>query len=152
MQPCRLVALLASALLLACSDATSPPRPATTQKLYALVSVDGQAVPTVIDSGAVGWLNVLGGSLALQTGDSAKEMFHQLDVSVQFGTQDESMIRPGSYVISADSIEVGFFGPCRDICVPNRIGRYEDTLITLAYDIRPHGAVYLYRLVPDSLR
>ena len=149
---CRLVALTSAAAILACSDATSPPRPAVTQKYYVLESIDGNRVPVILGSGPAETLTVLAGALLLQSSDSSKEIKRGRDAVTGYPTYDFSDTLHSSYRIHGDSIEVGFFGACRDICYPNRAGRYDDSTITLALQFSPGaiGPVYLYRLVADS--
>ena len=149
---CRLVAVTSTAAILACSDATSPPRPAVTQKYYVLVSIDGNPVPANLSAGPADTLTVLDGALLLQTSDSAKEINHERDVAPGYPTSVFTDTLRRSYRIQGDSIEVGFFEGCRDLCIPNEVGRYDDSTLTLARDYSPGstGPEYLYRLVADS--
>lgn len=50
-----------------------------------------------------------------------------------------------------DSIATGYFGRCRDICIPNRIGVFDDSTVTLTYqEYPPDLPVYRYRLLADQ--
>jgi hypothetical protein len=145
---CRAVILASATDFLSCSEVT---RPAPTRKFYVLESVDGHPVPAVVYSAPIETYTALDGALLLQTSDSAKEIFHARDSLTGYGTSVGTDTIRGSYRIDGDSIEVGFFGRCRDICAPNRIGRYDDSTITLTYAFfPPSGPVYAYRLVADS--
>ncbi len=150
----RFAFLAACAALLACSDALRfPGTTARTQRVYVLESVDGHPVPTVVYSGPIETYTAIDGELLLQTLDSAKEIRHARDSLPQYGTTVYLDTLQRSYIIYGDSIAVGFFGECRDICAPNRIGRYDDSTLTLTDQIYPPtNAVYQYRLVANSSR
>lgn len=141
--------LAASFALAACGDAMSPPK-VVTKRVYALEKVSGRPVPAVVDSGPIEIYSVLDGTLTLESNDSSISQLHAITSSPQYGEYETNVTTRGEYKIVGDSIQVGFFGACRDICAPNRIGAYGDSTLTLTNEIRiPSAPVYLYRLVPD---
>ena len=139
-------------MLLACSDATKPSG-TLVDRFYVLESVNGLAVPAILLSDSSEKFIVLEGGLRLRIDQTSEERVHEVDSTSQFGASEYDNITPASYEITGDSIEVGWFGGCRDLCRPNRVGRYSDSTITLANQGFPeNGQVYLYRIVPDSTR
>jgi hypothetical protein len=134
--------------LAACSDASSPP-PKGPRKVYVLVSVNGAPLPAILASGSLETTWALRGTLTLGPGDSATEVLVQRDSS-QWGDSQGPYTMRGRFKITGDSIATGFFGHCRDICPPNRIGIIADSTVSLTYEVfPPSDPVYVYRIQPD---
>jgi hypothetical protein len=129
-------ALCASTLMLglalvtmSCSDSTAPKRYSPS---YALTSVNGQSVPAEMVS-IPGTLSItdVSGTLSLNPDGSAVVLTHIHRVDASTGTLDYDQVDSVDYRIHGDSIEVGIFGPCPNICVPNLEGTVTPSTVTL---------------------
>jgi len=146
--------LLGSAVLLAtayaltsCSSDTTRP-PLRNTRSYALESFDGKSLPTVFESDEI-TLTALSGSLVLDSTGNSRAVTHVHQNPVNLGPADFDTSIPGEYRFQGDSIEIGYFGSCRDLCIPNRYGTFTDSTVTLVDPIfMGTGAhTFLYRLV-----
>ncbi|MGZ3331427.1 MAG: hypothetical protein ACXU9O_09960 [Gemmatimonadaceae bacterium] len=148
MQLSRLTAgLLVLAVASACHDTSAPFAP-----FYALVAVDGHALP-VSYYGLDGGSTLLSGTLVLDPVGHALRIDHYRDFSANGGgmisNRDEKL--SGPYTIANDSITVqwtsqGQCGP--GPCLPNDIGAVSDSIVTLTADFGARTSpVYTYRLL-----
>jgi hypothetical protein len=140
--------LLVMALAMAaCSNESTRPGPRVTQN-YVLESLDGRSLPTIFESDDV-TLTALSGTLALDSTGSSTSITHVNQVPDNFGPNEYDTVARGEYRFRGDSIEIGSFSKCQDLCVPNRLGVVSDSSLTLEYftfmGTGPH--IFLYRLV-----
>jgi hypothetical protein len=112
-----------------CSDATAP---RSYSPSYALTSVNGQSVPAeVVSIPGVLSITDVSGTLSLNPDSSAVVLTHIHRVDASTGTLDYDQVDSVDYRIHGDSIEVGIFGPCPNICVPNLEGTVTPSTVTL---------------------
>ena len=143
-------ALLVMLALSACgNDATRPGLRVT--RSYVLESIDGQTLPTNFEAASPS-LTALSGTLSLDSTGSSTATTHVHQTPSNFDPSDFDTVLRGEYRFRGDSIEIGFFGTCRDLCVPNRLGVVSDSTLVLEYLIfmgsGPHS--FLYRLVSSQ--
>jgi hypothetical protein len=124
-----------AALAAACRDATAPARPGPEAGTYVSRSLDGKAMPALIDSGPIAFdvmdadtvvLDGLGGAVRATTTHT---------VSPTFGTSAYHFHTTAAYRFVGDSISVGFFTPCPAgaLCIPNETGVLRGDTITLGH-------------------
>jgi hypothetical protein len=150
MHALRHLSVLALVLVAAnCSDATAPRH---ASESYYLVSIDGQAVPTVTVS-IPGTLTIttVWGSLALNANGSAVVVTHEIREDESIGTSEHDRIESLEYRIHGDSIEVGTFGTCHAFCLPNLEGTITESTVILTPKGAFHGPpVYLYSVTHEA--
>jgi hypothetical protein len=135
--------VLALALTMGCHDATAPATPRT--RLYVLESVNGRPVPVNLG----GSDSVLWATLALDPAGNAITVDHIKSVFQNNSSESTYSLR-FEYRIRGDSIEIGSFQPCPDICAGNRVGVISDStvVLTVGYNSYPtNPIIYLYRLI-----
>ncbi len=146
--PRRLMVSIAGLALLSCDGTWSlKPKPLTS-RVYQLVGVSGHTLPVDVFSGPIETYTALRETLTLFSNDSSEATVLARDSLPAYGVSTSSFTRFGEYRVSGDSIETGYFGHCRDICSPNRIGMFSDTAVTLTQELSVDYPVYVYRLVP----
>jgi len=157
---CRKAFLLSLFVIPACSDSVGPalkshgaPLGPRYSRVYALESVDGQAIPAIHDMGQFGSTTYVRGTFSLDTAGNAATIIHLRDESPTGSTRESDQTIGGYYLIRGDSIEVGGFSQCPAgaMCAPNRIGIFSDTVSTLTWAILPPtDPVFRYRLVQGN--
>jgi hypothetical protein len=154
-QRCRkLLSALALMLTLvsfttSCSDSTAPKR---YSPAYSLTSVNGQSVPADMVS-IPGTLSItaISGALSLSADGSADMVtrFHRVDAST--GTHDYDQEDVLEFRIHGDSIEIGIFGPCPQICAPNLEGTVTPSTVTLTPKQAVHAPpLFRYDVARDA--
>jgi hypothetical protein len=95
-------------------------------------------------------MTMLWSTLSLDTVGKAEEIDHWRHVYLAYPAEDNTYAARYEYKTSGDSITIGSFTPCRDICASNRIGLLSDSTIALTVSYNPYPTnpiVWLYRLV-----
>jgi hypothetical protein len=157
---CQKAFLLSLFVIPACSDSAGPalksrgaPLGLRYSRVYALESVDGQAIPAIHDMGQFGSTTYVRGTFTLDTAGNAVTITHLRDEYPTGSPRESDLSIPGYYLVRGDSIEVGGFGKCPPgaMCAPNRIGVFSDTVSTLTWAILPPtDPVFRYRLVQGN--
>ncbi|HEX6534136.1 MAG TPA: hypothetical protein VF041_06040 [Gemmatimonadaceae bacterium] len=143
-----LIALFVCGVAAACGESTAPePAP----RVFVLDHVDDRALPVLESSYAGDSTFVVWAVLTLEANGRALKVVehrfvHQSDPPVETTTTGRA-----AYLIAHDSIAVGFFGTCRGACVPNEVGGYTASALTLTLDILPRTApVYHYHRADNA--
>jgi hypothetical protein len=136
---------------LGCSDAVNPPR-ATISRLFALQSVDGRPLPTIISAGAGDTTQVLWSTVTLDSTGQAVTVYHLSHAYLQYGSEENTYTLRQQYRLKGDSIEIGGFGGCPPgaMCASNRHGRITDSTLAIAEFYNPYPTnpiIYIYRRV-----
>jgi hypothetical protein len=136
-------------MLAAVSCDSSPLRPLLhTRRSYALVGFDGESLPVTFESGPSAF-TILSGTLVLDSTGIATNVTHARATPSNFGPPEFDTSKPGEFRIQGDSIEIGYFTSCPDLCIPNRYGVISDSSVTLVDPVFfGSGAhTFLYKLV-----
>ena len=142
-----LSALSLSLLLvtLGCESTTAPV--ANQTRLYVLADIDGQAIPATTGSQVGDTTTVLWGTVTLDANGRAVVTQHYRYVWRNYPPDTSTLVLVEKYMAAHDSITVGSFARCPDLCAPNMVGQLSDSTLTLTYDVLPRSdAVYRYRL------
>jgi len=143
-----------NALALLCAVATachesSAPHQATT-RVYVLESINGNPPPTVTSSGAGDTVTVLWATLTLGPTGDALTVDHLRHAYLAYPPQEQTLASPSEYRVTGDSITVGFFGQCQDLCIRNRVGVITESSVSLIDDYNPYpvpSVIRVYRLI-----
>jgi hypothetical protein len=138
--------LLALALvILGCESATAPVP--NQRRLYVLADVDGQPLPAVMGSQVGDTDTVLWATVTLDAAGHAVLMKRYRHAYLAYPPDTSTSVSEMNYLAAGDSITVGFFGPCMDLCAPNLVGQLTDSVLTLTYDVTPRfDPLYRYQL------
>ena len=132
--------------LFACGDGTTSPL-LRVQRSYVLESVDDLPLPATFESDDV-TLTALSGFLTLDSIGSTTWVTNVHQSPDNFGDGNFVTSIPGEYRFRGDSIEIGYFGRCRDLCIENRLGVTTDSTLSLYDPIFMGGShSFRYRLV-----
>ncbi len=138
--------LLAMALvILGCESATAPVP--NQRRLYVLTDVDGQPLPAVMGSQVGDTNTILWATVTLDATGHAVLMKRYGHAYLAYPPDTSTSVSELKYLAAGDSITIGFFGPCIDLCAPNLVGQLADSVLTLTYDVTPRfDPLYRYRL------
>jgi hypothetical protein len=137
---------VAALSMASCTEATSPPPPSA--RVYALEAIDDHPLPAATWASATDTSMVVWETLTLDDAGRAVTVSHQRYVSQGRPAQEWTVSRVAAYRVQGDSIEVGWFHACVDLCPPNAVGQVADSTLTLrAKIIDVHVPVFRYRLV-----
>jgi hypothetical protein len=132
-------------LVVACDSVTAPP--SGQSRLYVLTDIDGTAVPAALITGIGDTTTVFWATLSLDPSGQAIRATQFRHAYLNYRPDTTTTVSVRRYREEGDSITVGFFTTCPDICLPNEVGRLADSTLTLTFDIRPRtDRVYRYRL------
>jgi len=136
------------ALPIACRDATGPER---VSAFFALQSVDGQPLPTVLFSDLTRTRTVVSSNLVLDTQGHA--MITESDREDAQGIVTEpTLTLTLEYRLIGDHIEIGTFTQCSPnaLCPRQATGTISNGILTLNDPVQAMGKVYVYRIVPTD--
>jgi hypothetical protein len=145
---CEKVFVVGLALTMGCHDTTAPPAP--NSRLYILESIRGQPLPTIASAGAGDTVTMLWSTITLDPVGNAVEVVHRRQAYLTFPAEETTYAQRYEYRITGDSITVGSFQRCVDLCASNRVGLLSDSTIALTVGYNPYPlnpTIYLYRLV-----
>jgi len=147
-QLCLKVFVLALPLMIGCHDTTAPTTP--NSRLYILESIKGQPLPAITSAGAGDTVTMLWSTITLDPIGNAVEVVHQRQAYLAFPAEETTYAQRYEYKITGDSITVGSFQRCVDLCPSNRVGLLSDSTVALTFGYSPYPlnpTIYLYRLV-----
>jgi hypothetical protein len=136
------------ALTTACHEATAPPQ--AISRLYILESIDGRPLPTITSAGAGDTTTMLWATFTLDPVGNAVEVDHRRHVYLTNPAEETTFAAHYEYRTTGDSVTVGSFMPCPDLCPSNRVGILSDSMLALTVGYNPYPinpTVYLYRLI-----
>lgn len=139
--------LVAVASVLACHESTAPQ---SETRIYVLQSINGNPLPVVTGAGAGDTLTALWATLTLEPNGNATTIDHYRHVYLAYPAEEKTLAVRLQYRVSRDSITVGWFGQCVDICAWNRVGSITDSSVSLIESYNPYptpSEVRLYRLI-----
>jgi hypothetical protein len=145
---CQKVFIVGFALMMGCHDTTAPMTPSS--RLYTLETIKGQPLPTITSAGAGDTITMLWSTITLDPVGNAVEVLHQRQAYLTYPTEETTYVQRFDYRIAGDSITIGSFQRCVDLCASNRVGFLSDSTIALSvgYDPNPSNqTVYIYHLV-----
>jgi len=140
--------LISLLVLAACSDGTAPPQ--ASNRLYVLESINGNPLPTITSAGAGDTVTVLWATLTLGPAGDAVTVDHLRHAYLAYPPEEQTFASQYEYRITGDSITVGFFGQCLDICISNRVGAITESSGSLIDSYNPYptpSIIRLYRLI-----
>lgn len=117
---CEKVLVLGLALTMGCHDTTAPTTP--NSRLYILESIKGQPLPAITSAGAGDTITMLWSTITLDPVGNAVEVAHQRHAYLTFPAEEATYAQRYEYKITGDSITVGSFQRCVDLCPSNRVG------------------------------
>ena len=140
--PSLLVLML---LLLGCESVAAPT--SGRSRLYVLSDVDGIVVPATLPTLVGDTTTILWATVTLDATGQAVSTTRLRHVYLSYPPDTTTTVLIRKYREEGDSITVGYFATCRDICLPNSVGLLTDSTLTLTWDIIPRtDPVYRYRL------
>ena len=136
--------LISLLVLAACSDGTAPPQAST--RLYVLESINGNPLPTITSAGAGDTVTVLWATLTLGSAGDAVTVDHVRHAYLAYPPQEQTFGSRYQYRVTGDSITVGFFGQCWDLCISNRVGAISESSVSLIDSYNPYPVPSIIRL------
>ena len=115
----------------------------STSRLYVLESINGQHVPAIQSAGAGDTLWVVWSTITLGADGKADIVDHVKHAHLNYGAEENTYLRNQPYRISGDSLTIGSYQGCPDICASPVVGLLADSTLTIS---PPSAAVQLYRL------
>lgn len=129
-------ALLALAVCtLACHESTAPHG---TTRVYVLDNINGNPPPAITSAGAGDTLTVLWATLTLGPDGNAVTIDRFRHAYLAYPPQESTRSWRYQYRVAGDSITVGYFGKCPDICISNQVGVIADSSVSLIESYNPY--------------
>ena len=139
--------LAATLATLGCHDTTAP---AGITRIYVLESVNGNPLPTITSAGAGDTVTALWATLTLTPDGQAVMVDHLREAYLAYPPEERTLASQYQNTIAGDSITVGFFGTCLDLCISNQVGSIADSSVSLIEGYNPYpvpSVIRLYRLI-----